>query len=287
MADIDELNRLIERAGAGWVAKETPLSDLVAIGGAEGMLGLALSPDEALDEMLMQRQVEQNIQLGAPPPLPSRLDWRDHDGENWITSVKNQKTCNSCVSFAACGAIEARVRIENSKPDAMIDLSEAQLFYCGAPNSCGTGWQPAAAMEFARQHGIGLESDFPYQPGNQACRMIPPVVQLNGHGRAATMVERKRALMGGPVIAGMAVFQDFRSYGSGVYRHVSGNLEGHHAVCVIGFDDQRGCWIAKNSWGSAWGDDGFFRIAYGECGIDSQFTFTIPGRVRVLSGLQL
>lgn len=287
MADIAELNRLIERAGAGWVAKQTPLSDLVSIGGADGMLGLALSPDEALDEMLMQREVEQNIPFGVPPPLPSRLDWRDHDGENWITSVKDQKNCNSCVAFAACGAIEARVRIENGKPDAAIDLSEAQLFYCGAPSSCGTGWQPAAAMEFARQHGIGRESDFRYQPGNQACRMIQPVVQVNGHRRAASMVERKRALLDGPVIAGMAVFEDFRSYGSGVYRHVSGIREGFHAVCVIGFDDPSGCWIAKNSWGRAWGDDGFFRIAYGESGIDSQFTFTIPGPVQVLSGLHL
>ena len=30
-----------------------------------------------------------------------------------------------------------------------------------------------------------------------------------------------------------------------------------------------GCWIAKNSWGPSWGDHGFFRIAYGQCAIES------------------
>jgi C1A family cysteine protease len=282
MADIAELNQLIEEAGAHWVAKQTPLSDLVSIGGPEGMLGLALSPEEALAEMLDQRRIEQTITFAAPPPLPPRLDWRDHKGENWVTPVKDQKTCNSCVAFAACAAIEARVRIETNKPDAAIDLSEAQLFHCGTPNSCGTGWQPEKAMDFARQHGIGRESDFPYHPGNQACRPIAPIVKTSRHGRAATILERKRALLGGPVIAGMEVFRDFRSYGSGVYRHVSGDFEGLHAVCVIGFDDPNGCWIAKNSWGRNWGDDGFFRIAYGDCGIDSKFTFTVPGRVQLL-----
>jgi C1A family cysteine protease len=44
-------------------------------------------------------------------------------------------------------------------------------------------------------------------------------------------------------------------------------------VEVIGFSDLAGCWICKNSWGSGWGDAGFFRIAYGQCGIDSTYPF--------------
>jgi hypothetical protein len=39
---------------------------------------------------------------------------------------------------------------------------------------------------------------------------------------------------------------------------------------VVGYDDDHGCWICKNSWGTGWGEGGFFRIAYGQCGIDAQ-----------------
>jgi hypothetical protein len=40
---------------------------------------------------------------------------------------------------------------------------------------------------------------------------------------------------------------------------------------VVGYDDEAACWICKNSWGEDWGDQGWFRIAYGQCGMDSQF----------------
>jgi hypothetical protein len=48
---------------------------------------------------------------------------------------------------------------------------------------------------------------------------------------------------------------------------------GNHAICVIGYDDTQNCWICKNSWGTGWGDSGFFKIAYGQCGIGSEFPF--------------
>jgi C1A family cysteine protease len=42
-----------------------------------------------------------------------------------------------------------------------------------------------------------------------------------------------------------------------------------------------GCWIARNSWGTGWGDSGYFRIAYGECGIESFQTCAVHGvRIR-------
>lgn len=81
------------------------------------------------------------------------------------------------------------------------------------------------------------------------------------------------------MVAGMAVYQDFFSYAGGVYKHVSGNLAGYHAISVVGYSETDKCWICKNSWGPNWGETlaggtrGWFRIGYGQCGIDTQFAF--------------
>jgi C1A family cysteine protease len=73
----------------------------------------------------------------------------------------------------------------------------------------------------------------------------------------------------GALSACLVVYQDFFSYGGGVYKHVSGAQAGGHCVSLVGYDDAQGCWIAKNSWNTGWGESGFFRIGYGECGIET------------------
>ena len=53
----------------------------------------------------------------------------------------------------------------------------------------------------------------------------------------------------GSVTGGFIVYQDFFSYRSGVYRHVSGASAGGHGVEIVGHNDAQSCWICKNSWG--------------------------------------
>ena len=71
---------------------------------------------------------------------------------------------------------------------------------------------------------------------------------------------------------GFTVYKDFMSYKKGVYTHETGSVMGGHAVKILGWghDDKSGLdyWICANSWGPKWGEDGYFRIAFGECGID-------------------
>ncbi len=71
----------------------------------------------------------------------------------------------------------------------------------------------------------------------------------------------------------MNVYEDFFYYERGVYRASYGGYIGDHAVCVVGFDDANSCWICKNSWGTGWGESGWFKIGYGECGMGSSFAF--------------
>jgi C1A family cysteine protease len=74
----------------------------------------------------------------------------------------------------------------------------------------------------------------------------------------------------GPLQSCFTVYNDFFSYTSGVYVRANNTVAGGHCICVVGYNDAQECWICKNSWGTSWGESGFFRIKYGQVGIDSR-----------------
>lgn len=102
-----------------------------------------------------------------------------------------------------------------------------------------------------------------------AGQLIP--ITRYGSLRSPEREELKAALIDhGPLVAEMAVMSGFGSYTGGVYEH-SGEesvSDINHQVVIVGYDDRQGCWIVKNSWGPEWGEDGYFRIAYGDCMIE-------------------
>lgn len=75
----------------------------------------------------------------------------------------------------------------------------------------------------------------------------------------------------GPIETGFTVYADFMTYKSGVYKHTTGKELGGHAVKIIGWGVENGeeYWLVANSWGPTWGIDGYFKIAFGQCGIDA------------------
>lgn len=76
------------------------------------------------------------------------------------------------------------------------------------------------------------------------------------------------------------VYDDFLTYKSGVYQHVSGGDPGGHAIKIIGWGVENGTpyWLCANSWNYSWGENGFFKILRGknECGIEDVTTFGQP-----------
>jgi len=71
------------------------------------------------------------------------------------------------------------------------------------------------------------------------------------------------------------VTSDFSSYKSGVYRNPrcsTSPQDVNHAVLAVGYGtDAFGVdyWIVKNSWGTSWGNNGYFNIERGVnmCGV--------------------
>ena len=62
------------------------------------------------------------------------------------------------------------------------------------------------------------------------------------------------------------VYQDFMSYKSGVYYHVTGGLAGGHAIKILGWGTENGLqyWLCANSWNTSWGEQGYFKIKVGD-----------------------
>jgi uncharacterized repeat protein (TIGR02543 family) len=221
-----------------------------------------------------QSQAEsQGVRLAANYDYPTTLDWRASEGQDWTTPIRNQGTCGACVAFATTGAIESRLEIAFRDSTLNPDLSEAHLFFCGAGGSCSAGWYPSAALDEARDTGISDEACYPYDVSDRTCNLCSDwesrLTRLEDWIGLTNPADMKQALSDhGPFEATMLVYSDFFGYTEGVYRHTSGQLRGGHAVTIVGYDDEEGYWIAKNSWGTSWGENGWFKIAYGECGID-------------------
>lgn len=92
----------------------------------------------------------------------------------------------------------------------------------------------------------------------------------------------------GPMAVSFEVYEDFMHYSSGIYHH-TGLLDKfnpfeltNHAVLLVGYgvDKASGVkyWIVKNSWGTTWGEQGYFRILRGsdECAIESIAVQSFP-----------
>jgi len=92
---------------------------------------------------------------------------------------------------------------------------------------------------------------------------------------------QKAIMAGGPVETAFSVYSDFANYVSGIYHHVSGSMEGGHAVRIVGWGVESGTkyWKVANSWNPYWGEKGYFRIRRGnsECGIEDGVTFSPAG----------
>jgi C1A family cysteine protease len=230
----------------------------------------------------------------GPKSLPSSFSWRNKDGVDWLTDVKFQGVYGTCVAFASCAAFEVAIRYANHSASMPIDLSECYHWHKGTggkdffstkfwknPLSL-EGWSLGAAAEFLKETGTDLEQDSPYDE-IMTFREPPTgtmLYKIDNYQYVSGRDALKQAIYSyGPAMGVMQVFTDFHYYSenSGIYMHSYGGREGNHAILIIGWDDANGCWICKNSWGTGWGERGYFRIAYGEIyDIGYIYSYTAP-----------
>ncbi len=274
-----EVRSAVRSAGARWEPGTTSMSE-IAVERFRRRLGAAPPPGVSLDMIVRQAEARRPMLMAerAAAGRPAAYDLRKVEGKNFISAIRDQDDCGSCVAFGVCAAIEGTARVGLKNADLELDLSEAHLFYChgrAQGRTCDTGWIPDEALEACHTSGIADEACYPYVAGDQNCTgrctdWEQRVAKVTNYHTLASPADMKQWIVEeGPLTACFVVFDDFRYYQTGVYHHVSGAQLGGHCVAIIGYDDAQSCWICKNSWGTAWGESGFFRIGYAECGIDT------------------
>jgi C1A family cysteine protease len=221
-----------------------------------------------------------------------KFDWRLHDG---TTAIRDQQTCGSCFIFGAVGAFEGNWRIINKSE---IDVSEQQLLECANAGTCDGGWH-SNVFNALRDQGAASEVEIPYVDRKTGlCAMgvhenykAANWDYLDPQGATASIATIKKALCEhGPIVSAVLATEEFLRYSGGIFNE---NAEGtgasdvNHDVTIVGWDDDEGVWITKNSWARSWGEQGYMRlkyrtnnIGYGSAWVDAVPAGTDPGNLQ-------
>ncbi|MGD0230427.1 MAG: C1 family peptidase [Syntrophorhabdales bacterium] len=263
--DLYDVQQANQEKGARWIAGETDISRM-----PDAQRRLRLGQAKNTNTMGMPI-------VGTPTPrevatYPTALDWRNNGGD-YVTPVEDQGDCGSCWAFSSVAALDSAVLISTKQPGGIVEESEQIMLSCSGAGTCNGGTTNAAA-EWLRSIGDAPESYYPYTATNGSCAKALSGWQAQAKKIASwawvtTTSPTVNALKAGlntygPLVVTMEVYQDFYYYTSGVYHHTSGGLEGGHAILLVGYNDAEQYFIVKNSWGTTWGEQGFFQIAYSE-----------------------
>jgi hypothetical protein len=247
-----------------------------------------------LDEGIESRQYYRGLLPGGDPLppkeefpgfAPTSFDWRSEGDKDWTTPIKDQGQCGSCYAFGSYAVMEACIKIKSNKPSINIDLSEQYMVSCGRDWNGGYGCDGATKSEtygFIQDYGAIPESCFPYSSG--AGNVPPCSDKCSGWDKSRYEIYNwgsvssdrnsiKNALIQyGPLGTTFDTYQNFDGYSGGIYTP-AGDKTGRHLVAIVGYNDNDDYWICKNSWGTGWGESGWFRIAYGVCGIEGEVVY--------------
>jgi len=200
--------------------------------------------------------------------IPESFDWADKAA---VTPVKDQASCGSCWAFSAVANLESQYAI---KTGTQIDLSEQQIVDCDTQSAgCNGGWMNNA-FEYVKAHGLALTADYPYKAKDQKCGdgKVTAKIYVASYLNVDQNEEAMQAalLQNGPLSIAINASQ-FQFYHGGIFdKSCSSQL--NHGVTLTGWGVENGkkFWKIKNSWGKAWGESGYIRVAFGKaiCGMN-------------------
>ncbi|CAN6226779.1 unnamed protein product [Urochloa humidicola] len=226
--------------------------------------------------------------------LPLSVDWRM---AGVVTPAKNQGGCGSCWAFASVATMESAQAIRTGTTPPL--LSEQQLVDCdGYDMGCNGGDMGNAFRWVIQNGGITWAPWYPYIGWSSGqCRRFNPIVRLRGYQCVPpnNEVALMQAVAQQPVAVTIEAaidpcFQhyfngvyDGRCFWSGVYMGGACGTVPNHMIALVGYGakpDGTTYWIAKNSWGQNWGENGFIYLhrrspTTGLCGLAQSACYPI------------
>lgn len=209
--------------------------------------------------------------------VPTSVDLR-----KWDSAIMDQGNLGSCTANAGCGVMQF-VRAFQALPN--MSLSRLFLYYNtrvieGHPNS-DSGASIRDTMKSMAQSGACDEAEWPYDiskfklkptPKCYADGLLDIATQYLSIGADTPVGNRsldpfKQCLAEGfPFFFGFDVYSSFDSIGAdGIMPYPNESTEdilGGHAIVAVGYDDAKKAFIIRNSWGTEWGDKGYFYMPY-------------------------
>lgn len=231
-----------------------------------------------------------------PDDLPASWDWRDIDGVSYVSEDRNQhipQYCGSCWAHGTLSSIADRIRIATKNKVRGAMPSVQALINCGDAGSCNGGSGGATYRWIHKNGGIPDITCMQYQAENMECNafnwcrncspdyrngttncwaMEPstfPLIKISEYGVAMGDDEIMAEIYArGPVAVALnADCLEYPEYEPGtICMYDTCPSLTNHIVQLAGWGvDENGTkfWIGRNSWGTYWGDNGWFRIVRG------------------------
>jgi tetratricopeptide (TPR) repeat protein len=262
--EVDEINRLIKEKGCNWTAGITHLTYLTKeertkrFGMKGGSKNHNIHPNTTVNNanLFKEGKKDKNKILVIP-------NWA-----GYMTDMDDQEDCPNCWAYSTTAMMEGLLHnyIGNN---IGIRLDEMDL------TNKTTGCYPTGLQDEGVYYLVDLGHRLRSIQGiNSYPNYDDAYWTLNSYTFPPPSIANiKYYLQYSPIMARMIIYDDFLSYRGnvGVYRHVYGDFYDMHGVLILSYDDSDSSYYCRNSWGTDWGinNSGYFKIKYGECGIDS------------------
>ncbi|MGO9480738.1 MAG: C1 family peptidase [Candidatus Kryptoniota bacterium] len=189
--------------------------------------------------------------------------------------VENQGQLGSCTANALVGGLEF---LEIKDGIKLVDLSRLFIYYdervIEHTVKSDSGAQIRDGIKTLAKQGVCPEKEWPYNISRFAAKptagCYKDAIQhkITTYHRILTLNDMRTCLAGGfPFVFGFTVYEGFESQqvaqtGIVDMPKPGEKVLGGHAVLAVGYDDSQQRFMVRNSWGSSWGQQGYFTIPY-------------------------